>query len=242
MDKLGNSILPIEVIDDRTIQPYELLQVNIEGLHEDSHNHPSYIPSTHHSVFHPDVSPETSRIETCHKLMRAAAGFSDIDPDRWRFFGHYNHPESVKSLPDTNHHHQLHNHHHHNNTSSSSNGGSGTTESHAQKRAKRCIQQRMRRVNESNEEKESRRQKNRELNRRRRANLDDIGIATEKSRNRLRQRVKREITRMVRTGEKRDDFLKETFGDVENFFSKEEYTSLYQRVLDTIDFIQNRKK
>jgi len=99
------------------------------------------------------------------------------------------------------------------------------------------VQQKIKRQNETPEETTTRRQKNAERNRRRRANINDIRVILEKSKNRLRQRIKREIARMMRTREKREDFLKETFQEIANVFSEKDYHSLYQQVVDAMYMI-----
>lgn len=86
-------------------------------------------------------------------------------------------------------------------------------------RARHTLQQRIKRQNETPEQKAIRRQRNAELNRRRRMNKEDIRVSMEKVKNRLRQRVKREVDRMLRTRQKREDFLRETFEQMSTVFS-----------------------
>lgn len=240
MDKLGNTVLPIEAIDDRTIQPYELLQVNIDEMQdrEDKtfhqnfvHHHHHHIQPPPHTMFHLDHTP---------KYFYPGFPPPDFDSERWRYLGHSlleptNLTTSTQQPPpkeDLNL----------NNENSNPTSPTPSSESPEQRRARRSLQQRLRRINESAEEKELRKLKNRELNRKRRQILSESGVATEKARNRLRQRVKREITRMLRTSERRDDFIKETFADVKNYFNDEEYNVMYQRVMEAIDFIQMKNK
>lgn len=239
MDRGENPMLSnIEAIDDRTIEPYELLQVHLNEAAEAGHS--GYI-MTPHLPFH-----TTHHHHHPHHLSGALSGATlhKPIPVEWPFFNHHHFIEpspstsidmttnssSLKSEPTVDKASppvtvEPQQHHH---------GGD--------KRSKRTIMQRIRRINESPEEIALRRQKNRELNRQRREKLNKSGITTEKSRNRLRQRVKREITRMLRTGEKRDDFIVETFSDVQKFFSADEYNSMLKQINDTIALIEKRKK
>lgn len=243
MDKLGNSILPIEAIDDRTIQPYELLQVNIDEMQEREdkvlhqnyfHHHPHHIQPSPHTMFHP--------MEHAPKYFYPGFPPPDFDSERWRYLGHS--LLEPTNLTTTANQTPAKENVKHKNEGSPMPATSPTpsSESPEQRRARRSLQQRLRRINESAEEKELRKLKNRELNRKRRQILSETGVATEKARNRLRQRVKREITRMLRTSERRDDFIKETFTDVKNYFNDEEYNVMYQRVMEAIDFIQMKNK
>uniref|UniRef100_A0A182K933 Uncharacterized protein n=1 Tax=Anopheles christyi TaxID=43041 RepID=A0A182K933_9DIPT len=97
-------------------------------------------------------------------------------------------------------------------------------------RAKHTLQQRIKRQNETEEQKALRRQRNAELNRRRRQNKEDIRVTIEKTKNRLRQRIKREIDRMLRTRQKRDDFLRETFEQMATVFADEDMLQYQERV------------
>lgn len=97
-------------------------------------------------------------------------------------------------------------------------------------RAKHTLQQRIKRQNETEEQKVLRRQRNAELNRKRRQNKEDIRVTIEKTKNRLRQRIKREIDRMLRTRQKRDDFLRETFEQMATVFADEDMLQYQERV------------
>ncbi|KFB38435.1 hypothetical protein ZHAS_00005799 [Anopheles sinensis] len=101
-------------------------------------------------------------------------------------------------------------------------------------RAKHTLQQRIKRQNETPEQKALRRQRNAELNRKRRQNKEDIRVTIEKTKNRLRQRIKREIDRMLRTRQKRDDFLRETFEQMATVFSEADMMQFQERVASVI--------
>lgn len=106
-------------------------------------------------------------------------------------------------------------------------------------RARHTLQQRIKRQNESPEQRAIRRQRNAELNRRRRMNKDDIRVAMEKVKNRLRQRVKREVDRMLRTRQKREDFLRETFEEMSKVFSDSDMLQYQGRVASALQEISN---
>lgn len=106
-------------------------------------------------------------------------------------------------------------------------------------RARHTLQQRLKRQNETPEQKAIRRQRNAELNRRRRMNKQDIRVAMEKVKNRLRQRVKREIDRMLRTRQKRDDFLRETFESMRAVFSESDLLQYQSRIANALQEISN---
>uniref|UniRef100_A0A182J733 Uncharacterized protein n=1 Tax=Anopheles atroparvus TaxID=41427 RepID=A0A182J733_ANOAO len=106
-------------------------------------------------------------------------------------------------------------------------------------RAKHTLQQRIKRQNETPEQKALRRQRNAELNRKRRQNKEDIRVTIEKTKNRLRQRIKREIDRMLRTRQKRDDFLRETFEQMATVFSETDMMQFQERVATVIGEISN---
>lgn len=106
-------------------------------------------------------------------------------------------------------------------------------------RARHTLQQRIKRQNESPEQKALRRQRNAELNRRRRMNKQDIRVAMEKVKNRLRQRVKREIDRMLRTRQKRDEFLRETFEQMSAVFSDTDILQYQGRIANALQEISN---
>uniref|UniRef100_A0A182FR49 Basement membrane-specific heparan sulfate proteoglycan core protein n=1 Tax=Anopheles albimanus TaxID=7167 RepID=A0A182FR49_ANOAL len=99
--------------------------------------------------------------------------------------------------------------------------------------------QRIKRQNETPEQKAARRQRNAELNRRRRQNKEDIRVTIEKAKNRLRQRIKREVDRMLRTRQKRDDFLRETFEQMSAVFSDSDMQQYQERVASIIREISN---
>uniref|UniRef100_A0A182RB94 Basement membrane-specific heparan sulfate proteoglycan core protein n=1 Tax=Anopheles funestus TaxID=62324 RepID=A0A182RB94_ANOFN len=101
-------------------------------------------------------------------------------------------------------------------------------------RAKHTLQQRIKRQNETPEQKAARRLRNAELNRRRRQNKEDIRVTIEKTKNRLRQRIKREIDRMLRTRQKRDDFLRETFEQMATVFADEDMLQYQERVANVL--------
>uniref|UniRef100_A0A182W104 Uncharacterized protein n=1 Tax=Anopheles minimus TaxID=112268 RepID=A0A182W104_9DIPT len=101
-------------------------------------------------------------------------------------------------------------------------------------RAKHTLQQRIKRQNETPEQQAARRQRNAELNRRRRQNKEDIRVTIEKTKNRLRQRMKREIDRMLRTRQKRDDFLRETFEQMAAVFADENMLQYQERVANVL--------
>uniref|UniRef100_A0A1Q3F3A8 Uncharacterized protein n=1 Tax=Culex tarsalis TaxID=7177 RepID=A0A1Q3F3A8_CULTA len=111
--------------------------------------------------------------------------------------------------------------------------------SKALSRARHTLQQRIKRQNETPEQKAIRRQRNAELNRRRRMNKQDIRVAMEKVKNRLRQRVKREIDRMLRTRQKRDDFLRETFEQMSAVFSDSDILHYQDRIANALQEISN---
>lgn len=106
-------------------------------------------------------------------------------------------------------------------------------------RARHTLQQRIKRQNETPEQKAIRRQRNAELNRRRRMNKQDIRVAMEKVKNRLRQRVKREIDRMLRTRERREDFLRETFEQMSTVFSDTDILQYQGRIANALQEISN---
>lgn len=106
-------------------------------------------------------------------------------------------------------------------------------------RARHTLQQRIKRQNETPEQKAARRQRNAELNRRRRMNKEDIRVAMEKVKNRLRQRVKREIDRMLRTRQKREDFLRETFEQMSTVFSDTDILQYQGRIANALQEISN---
>lgn len=106
-------------------------------------------------------------------------------------------------------------------------------------RARHTMQQRIKRQNETPEQKAIRRQRNAELNRRRRMNKQDIRVAMEKVKNRLRQRVKREIDRMLRTRQKREDFLRETFEQMTTVFSNTDILQYQGRIANALQEISN---
>lgn len=110
------------------------------------------------------------------------------------------------------------------------------------RRARQTLLQRLKRQNESPETKMIRRQKNAELNRRRRANKADIRVAMEKNKNRLRQRIKREMDRMLRTKEKRQGFLDETFQQMEAVFTEGECNIQRQKIIDVVTLIEHGRK
>lgn len=106
-------------------------------------------------------------------------------------------------------------------------------------RARHTLQQRIKRQNETPEQKAVRRQRNAELNRRRRMNKEDIRVAMEKVKNRLRQRIKREIDRMLRTRQKREDFLRETFEQMSTVFSDADMIQYQGRIANALQEISN---
>lgn len=106
-------------------------------------------------------------------------------------------------------------------------------------RARHTLQQRLKRQNETPEQKAIRRQRNAELNRRRRMNKEDIRVAMEKVKNRLRQRVKREIDRMLRTRQKREDFLRETFEQMSTVFSDSDMMQYQDRIANALQEISD---
>lgn len=106
-------------------------------------------------------------------------------------------------------------------------------------RARHTLQQRLKRQNETPEQKAVRRQRNAELNRRRRMNKEDIRVAMEKVKNRLRQRIKREVDRMLRTRQKRDDFLRETFEQMSTVFSDAHMIQYQGRIANVLQEISN---
>lgn len=111
--------------------------------------------------------------------------------------------------------------------------------SKALSRARHTLQQRIKRQNETPEQKAIRRQRNAELNRRRRMNKEDIRVAMEKVKNRLRQRIKREIDRMLRTRQKREDFLRETFEQMSAVFSDSDMMQYQGRIANALQEISN---
>lgn len=238
MDKLGQTFEPT---DDRTIQPYDLVQVNIDESHDrEERMFPNQNYAHHHSQ-QPHIQPPAAahamfHINSAPKYFYPGFPPPDFDSERWRYFGHSFIEPTNLTIQTSTRECKVKNE---NNSNPPSPTPAGETPE--QRRAKRSLQQRLRRINESHEEKELRKLKNRELNRKRRQLLQESGVSTEKARNRLRQRVKREISRMIRTSERRDDFIKETFNDVRNYFNDEEYNVMYQRVMEAIDFIQIKK-
>lgn len=111
--------------------------------------------------------------------------------------------------------------------------------SKALSRARHTLQQRLKRQNETPEQKAIRRQRNAELNRRRRMNKEDIRVAMEKVKNRLRQRIKREIDRMLRTRQKREDFLRETFEQMSTVFSDSDMMQYQGRIANALQEISD---
>lgn len=111
--------------------------------------------------------------------------------------------------------------------------------SKALSRARHTLQQRLKRQNETPEQKAIRRQRNAELNRRRRMNKEDIRVAMEKVKNRLRQRIKREVDRMLRTRQKREDFLRETFEQMSAVFSDSDMMQYQGRIANALQEISN---
>lgn len=111
--------------------------------------------------------------------------------------------------------------------------------SKALSRARHTLQQRIKRQNETPEQKAIRRQRNAELNRRRRMNKEDIRVSTEKVKNRLRQRIKREIDRMLRTRQKREDFLRETFEQMTTVFSDSDMMHYQEKIASALQEIAN---
>lgn len=111
--------------------------------------------------------------------------------------------------------------------------------SKALSRARHTLQQRIKRQNETPEQKAIRRQRNAELNRRRRMNKEDIRVSMEKVKNRLRQRIKREIDRMLRTRQKREDFLRETFEQMSTVFSDSDMTHYQEKIASALQEIAN---
>lgn len=97
-------------------------------------------------------------------------------------------------------------------------------------RARHTLQQRIKRQNETPEQKAIRRQRNAELNRRRRMNKEDIRVSMEKVKNRLRQRVKREVDRIIRTRQRREDFLRETFEQMSTVFSDSDMMNYQNKI------------
>lgn len=106
-------------------------------------------------------------------------------------------------------------------------------------RARHTLQQRIKRQNETPEQKAIRRKRNAELNRKRRMNKEDFRVAMEKVKNRLRQRVKREIDRMLRTRQKREDFLRETFDQMSTVFSDADMVQYQGRIASALQEISN---
>lgn len=111
--------------------------------------------------------------------------------------------------------------------------------SKALSRARHTLQQRIKRQNETPEQKAIRRQRNAELNRRRRMNKEDIRVSMEKVKNRLRQRIKREIDRMLRTRQKREDFLRETFEQMSTVFSDSDMMHYQDKIASALQEIAN---
>lgn len=111
--------------------------------------------------------------------------------------------------------------------------------SKALSRARHTLQQRIKRQNETPEQKAIRRQRNAELNRRRRMNKEDIRVSMEKVKNRLRQRIKREIDRMLRTRQKREDFLRETFEQMSTVFSDSDMIHYQDKIASALQEIAN---